>query len=115
MLAAHQIIFLINFFFNFESLKFETLLPKYFKFPTTLIFFAPSNFKYFFVSKFCGNAMVTFLNIFFEKFGKYFHLLKDFLVILALRIIKGILFLYKFLYIFGQTSESTKIAIFGFQ
>ena len=59
--------------------------------------------------------MFIFLNIFLEKLGKYFHLLNDLLVILALRSIRGIFLLYKVSYIFGQISESTNIAIFGFQ
>ena len=53
--------------------------------------------------------------IFFEKLGNLLHLRKLFLVILPFRRIIGILFLYKFLYIFGHISESTNNAICGFQ
>ena len=54
-------------------------------------------------------------NIFFEKVGKYFHLLNDLSVILAFKRIKGIFLLSRLLYMFGQISESTNIASFGFQ
>ena len=76
---------------------------------------AHNNFKYLLDSMFCGKAIVIFSKIFFEKFGKNFHLLKDFFVILAFIRIRGIFFLCKLLNILGQISESTNNANFGFQ
>ena len=60
-------------------------------------------------------AIEIFLKMFLENLGKYLHLLKLFLVILAFNTIIGIFFLYKFKIILGQISESTKIDIDGFQ
>ena len=72
-------------------------------------------FKKFLVSVFEEKHKLNLLNIFFEKFLKRYHLIKDFFVILPLIKNIGIFFSCKFKIIFGQSSESIKNAAAGFQ
>ena len=67
------------------------------------------------VSSFCARQTSNFLKIEFAKEIIFFHFLNDFFVNLAFKSTNGIFLLFKFVIIFGQISDSTKIAAAGFQ
>ena len=79
------------------------------------MFFAPSFFKYFFVSIFDERHKSNLLKIDFANEEKTFHRLNDFFVTLPLRRNIGVLLSYKLLIVIGQISESIKKAFEGFQ
>ena len=83
--------------------------------PKNLIFLAPNLLRYIFDSVFCGKVKLKLLNKSLENDPNSFHLLYDFLDILAFNKIFMIDFFSKFLIILGQISDSTNIAILGFQ
>ena len=58
--------------------------------------------------------MSNLLNNNLENIDIFFHLLNDFLVILAFSNIRGMFLFFKLNIIFGQISDSTKIATDGF-
>jgi len=84
-------------------------LPKY------LTFFPLKYSKLFFDSALDAKHKSKVLKIFFANVEKKSHLLKVFLVILPLIKTKGTFFFLISNKKFGQISESTKIANFGFQ
>ena len=95
MLEAHQVfLFLIKFSISlslFESFSFSDC--ENFRLPINLILFTPSCFKYFSDCLLEGKQRLILSNISFEKEGNFFHFSKEFIVILPLIKIIGILFL----------------------
>ena len=99
VLEAHQVfLFLINFSISlllFERFSFSDC--ENFRFPINLILFTPSCFKYFSDCLLEGKQRLILSNISLEKEGNIFHFSNEFLVILPLIKIIGILFLSRFL------------------